>query len=158
MSAISHSTPQGAATEVTREGGIILVARQGGESDYFADQDSHVVHASFVAADIAPAMPAELFEPAISPVATPAINQPIVAAAGLPTATPAALNRSGLPPGRNLAPAVETRVFGLRGNGSRFVYVFDRSSSMEGAPLSAAKRELIGSLQSLQSVHQFQVI
>jgi hypothetical protein len=53
---------------------------------------------------------------------------------------------------------IETQLFGVRGKGSRFVYVFDRSSSMEGAPLVAAKRELIASLQSLQSMHQFQII
>jgi hypothetical protein len=52
----------------------------------------------------------------------------------------------------------ETHVFGVRGKGSRFVYLFDRSSSMEGAPLAAAKRELIASLQSLQGIHQFQII
>ena len=49
-------------------------------------------------------------------------------------------------------------MFGVRGKGTRFVYVFDRSSSMDGGPLIAAKRELIASLQSLHSVHQFQII
>jgi len=158
MSAISRTTPQGAAIEVTREGGIILVARPGSGAEYFADQDSHVVAASFVAADSAPAMPPALFEPAVSTAPAPAFNRPIVAAAGLPTTAPGAMKQSSARQGRNSAPAVETRVFGVRGKGSRFVYVFDRSSSMEGAPLAAAKRELIGSLQSLQSVHQFQVI
>jgi hypothetical protein len=52
-------------------------------------------------------------------------------------------------------------VFGVQGTGSRFIYVFDRSLSMsgyQGRPLSAAKRELVKSLQSLGSVHQFQII
>ena len=52
-------------------------------------------------------------------------------------------------------------VFGVKGTGSRFVYVFDRSSSMSGyggRPLAAAKRELTASLQSLGKVHQFQII
>ena len=40
----------------------------------------------------------------------------------------------------------------------KFVYVFDRSTSMEGAPLAAAKQQLIESLQSLDSVHQFHII
>jgi hypothetical protein len=53
---------------------------------------------------------------------------------------------------------VETQVFGVRGKGQRFVYVFDRSASMEGRPLEAAKRELIGSLRRLKSIHQFQII
>jgi hypothetical protein len=56
---------------------------------------------------------------------------------------------------------VETSVFGIKGRGSKFVYVFDRSASMsgfEGRPLRAAKRELVASLQSLRGVHQFQII
>jgi len=54
--------------------------------------------------------------------------------------------------------AAETQLFGLRSRGARFVYVFDRSSSMEGGLLSAAKRELIASLQALDGRHQFQII
>jgi hypothetical protein len=49
-------------------------------------------------------------------------------------------------------------VFGVQGTGSKFVYVFDRSSSMEGPPLAAAKRQLINSLKSLESTHQFHII
>lgn len=50
------------------------------------------------------------------------------------------------------------RVFGAEGVGTSFVYLFDRSVSMEGAPLSAAKRELLGSLESLDSTHQFHIL
>jgi uncharacterized protein with von Willebrand factor type A (vWA) domain len=49
-------------------------------------------------------------------------------------------------------------VFGVEGTGSKFVYVFDRSSSMDGPPLAAAKRQLIESLRSLESAHQFHII
>lgn len=49
-------------------------------------------------------------------------------------------------------------VFGVQGKGNKFVYLFDRSSSMDGAPLAAAKRQLIQSLQSMDTVHQFHVI
>ena len=49
-------------------------------------------------------------------------------------------------------------MFGVEGKGTRFVYVFDRSSSMEGAPLATAKQQLIQSLESLSSVHQFHII
>jgi hypothetical protein len=51
-----------------------------------------------------------------------------------------------------------TSVFGVTGTGSKFLYVFDRSPSMEGGPIAAAKRELIASLDSLESTHQFQII
>ena len=54
-----------------------------------------------------------------------------------------------------------TGVFGVVGEGHKFVYVFDRSGSMDGhggAPLSAAKAELISSLRDLGQTHQFQII
>lgn len=54
-----------------------------------------------------------------------------------------------------------TGVFGAVGEGRKFVYVFDRSGSMDGhggAPLSAAKRELMASLDDLGTTHQFQII
>jgi hypothetical protein len=51
-----------------------------------------------------------------------------------------------------------TQVYGLEGQGTRFVYVFDRSLSMKGAALAAAKRELIASLKKLDRVHQFQIV
>jgi hypothetical protein len=50
------------------------------------------------------------------------------------------------------------RVFGVEGRGTKFVYVFDRSTSMEGPPLATAKQQLIQSLESLSSVHQFHII
>lgn len=54
-----------------------------------------------------------------------------------------------------------TKLFGIAGSGSTFVYVFDRSESMSdagSAPLRAAKSELIRSLETLTERQQFQVI
>ncbi|MCE5303323.1 MAG: VWA domain-containing protein [Planctomycetaceae bacterium] len=54
-----------------------------------------------------------------------------------------------------------TRLFGVVGEGYKFVYVFDRSGSMGGSgqrALRAAKGELIRSLEPLDTVHQFQLI
>jgi hypothetical protein len=62
---------------------------------------------------------------------------------------------------RKIGGQVTTEVFGVQGTGSRFVYVFDRSASMEGyegRPLRAAKRALLESLKSLSDNHQFQII
>ncbi len=58
-------------------------------------------------------------------------------------------------------PKVKTSVFGIEGEGTRFLYVFDRSDSMngfQGKPLSMAKSELMGSLESLGRLHEFQII
>jgi hypothetical protein len=63
---------------------------------------------------------------------------------------------AGLPHGYT-----RTGVFGVTGEGRKFVYVFDRSGSMDGhggTPLAAAKAELIASLKDLDDTHQFQII
>jgi len=52
-------------------------------------------------------------------------------------------------------------LFGVSGSGSRFVYVFDRSDSMngyDGKPLRAAKSELKRSLQSMTEAQEFQIV
>ncbi|MCR4413012.1 MAG: VWA domain-containing protein [Thermoguttaceae bacterium] len=57
--------------------------------------------------------------------------------------------------------AARTSLFGLTAEGFKFVYVFDRSGSMGGAPqeaLRAVKAELRKSLENLDTVHQFQII
>ena len=54
-----------------------------------------------------------------------------------------------------------TGVFGLQGEGYKFVYVFDRSGSMDGhggAPLRGAKEQLIASIANLGDTHQFQIV
>ncbi len=55
----------------------------------------------------------------------------------------------------------KTTFMGIEGVGASFVYVLDRSDSMngyDGAPLRYAKGELISSIASLQEAHQFQVV
>jgi len=54
-----------------------------------------------------------------------------------------------------------TSLFGVVGEGYKFVYVFDRSGSMGGSgrsALRAVKAELLESLKPLDTVHQFQII
>ncbi|TWT90926.1 hypothetical protein Mal64_13250 [Pseudobythopirellula maris] len=71
----------------------------------------------------------------------------------------ASLASGGAPRGGVLKPGqARVSVFGVEGEGSRFVYLFDRSISMAGAPLRAAQNELIRSLGPLESIHQFQII
>jgi hypothetical protein len=55
----------------------------------------------------------------------------------------------------------KTNFFGVEGTGNSFVYVVDRSDSMnvyEAGPLRSAKRELIKSLDSLNDYHQLQIV
>lgn len=65
---------------------------------------------------------------------------------------------AGGTPSKKIGHKATVSVFGIEGTGTRFVYVFDRSISMAGPPLRAAKQQLIASLDSLDSVHQFQII
>jgi hypothetical protein len=50
------------------------------------------------------------------------------------------------------------QIFGTQGKGTRFMYVFDHSASMEGRLIRRAKAELVQSLDSLGDLHQFNII
>lgn len=52
----------------------------------------------------------------------------------------------------------ETAFFGIRDNGTHFVYVLDASGSMAGIAILAAKAELIRSIEALDATQQFQII
>ncbi|MCG8450183.1 MAG: VWA domain-containing protein, partial [Pirellulales bacterium] len=53
---------------------------------------------------------------------------------------------------------VALRLFGNEAQGSKFVFLFDRSISMEGPPLRAAKSQLVAGLRGLEAIHQFQIV
>ncbi len=62
-------------------------------------------------------------------------------------------------PGRALGGKFRTEVFGIEGEGTKIVYVFDCSPSMRWRnALRTAKAELLASLDSLEKIHQFQII
>ena len=164
-------TPRGAAAEATRDGGIVLVHRAAGKAQYFSEDDgSDAPAASAASANSSsdPFFPSEAPPNQTSGPQLPADPGPGPLAGGAPPGggLPSADSMTkgsgkGGPLGIGSDFGVETQVFGVKGRGSRFVYVFDRSASMdgyEGRPLAGAKRELIASLESLQSVHQFQII
>ncbi len=84
---------------------------------------------------------------------TGGLDSPIDSANDLTTRPP--------PPNRLRGGYARTGIFGVEGEGHKFVYVFDRSGSMDGhggAPLIAAKSQLIASLGDLGQTHQFQII
>ncbi|MDG1872561.1 MAG: VWA domain-containing protein [Mariniblastus sp.] len=61
----------------------------------------------------------------------------------------------------NIGGQVTTEVFGIKGTGSRFVYVIDRSKSMAGyggRPIIAARQQMRESIDSLKKHNQFQII
>jgi hypothetical protein len=83
------------------------------------------------------------------------------AARHAPAAEPNEHPHSHRPPVISPGEKAKVSLFGIEGEGYKFVYVFDRSGSM-GAPgheaLPRVKAELIKSLQTIDEVHQFQII
>jgi hypothetical protein len=168
----TEARPGNESPEPDREAGIVLVHSSRGQVKYFSEDEasSATTSASSSAASepdaLAPALPAAAELPSFEGPQLPSadIALPAASSAGS-SAVPAAneLAKSDRPTGfgKGHDYDVETGVFGVKGRGSKFVYVFDRSASMsgfEGRPLAAAKRELLASLESLRGVHQFQVI
>jgi hypothetical protein len=160
-------TPQGAAVETSREGGIVLTVRMPDPAEYFSAARSTAPAVKLIAVEPvneSDSLRTAIIQPSVFHIEIDIGERPLVdsmlTSAVLPIREPV-LPLTEIPSGaprRGHAHGAETQVFGVKGTGSRFVYVFDRSSSMEGPPLSAAKRELVASLHSLQSMHQFQII
>ncbi len=90
------------------------------------------------------------------------VGQGSSAGQGTDAASGLSNSASGAPssgPGRGLR--TTTSIYGVEGEGNSFVYVIDRSDSMNGynqAPWKSAKRELIQSLKSLKPANQFQIL
>jgi len=87
------------------------------------------------------------------------VGQDGSADAGLTGGGGSSISATGRGPGTGKK--TKTTFFGVEGSGSSFVYVVDRSDSMnayEAAPLRNAKRELLKSLESLDEYNQFQIV
>ena len=163
-----RDVPRGiAGVEEGKEGGIVLVSSGRGKPEYFANEGGG---GTLITGDSSPSAPASTGSPFPEAAELPNATGPkLPSAPGFggtasfpgelaPGSSGFALPGKGLPVGKGTGKQARTAVFGVQGVGSRFIYVFDRSGSMEGAPLAAAKEQLIASLESLDKVHQFQII
>jgi hypothetical protein len=94
----------------------------------------------------------------VLPAFSAAIGAGPEAGGGLPSA--AELEQGVKQPGGGGAEGAYAKVniYGAEAEGSKFVFVFDRSVSMDGEPIASAKRELIQGLEGLQRTHQFHII
>jgi len=171
---LMHSAPRGASLEPTRDVGIALVQHTSSGEEFFTDGGGSS------AADAQPFSESPSNQQAADPLAelaqNPAavsISDPLPSGAAILGPGSATGSESGgggavgsLTQGSGPNKGVKggrgkTSVFGVPGEGSSFVYVFDRSGSMGGSgrsPLQAAQSELITSLDSLDRIHQFQII
>lgn len=168
LSLVWVARPKGTGDEPDRPVGVALVYQTSGGEAYFVDTTGAASKAdnrdTAPAEQVAQSLPtAENFNTAadellagLLPGTGQAAGDPAAASGGL------GLADGGATIGGNRdIPKVKTTVFGIEGEGTRFVYVFDRSASMlghGGAPLRNAKAELVKSLQSIGPAHQFQVI
>ncbi|HEY4235466.1 MAG TPA: hypothetical protein VGM76_18690 [Lacipirellulaceae bacterium] len=160
LAAIQHAAPGGAVA--SRDGdGIVLQLRSSGEAE--RESPSRVTQAIYATTE-QPMPPALLVaDPVAPPVQSkqlPQVSTP--SSEKIAPKTGAAAQNASKAAGGNYGPGTggkaSVKVFGVQGTGTKFVYVFDRSSSMEGAPLAAAKQQLIESINSLEAIHQFQII
>lgn len=159
---LGRTTPPGGG-EPVRTAGIVLVSAASGPPNAFSTDPTPSSQQTASGQPAVEPLPADA---ALPPVLDGALPQAESLAGGglgedsLPTDA-GGVPQNGRPSTSISAASGSTRVFGIDGSGSKFVYVFDRSSSMngyQGRPLRAAKSELIRSLQSLEKNHQFQVI
>ncbi|TWU42697.1 vWA domain-containing protein [Novipirellula artificiosorum] len=167
------SPPSGSGSEVDRTVGIAMVHRM-------PERDLYVDSAETSQGDVSSENAVSSTADSVSAAAPPAGLSPPIDLDGILSElqrSPSPLSGTGIagettldadafdskqPPGGNGdSNRTTTSVFGVSGSGSRFVYVFDRSDSMNGnggLPLRAAKRELVNSLRTLTERQQFQII
>jgi hypothetical protein len=150
--------PRGVALDPDRTVGVVLVHQQEGRREY-VDGPSESEQVPAPAAGLESVLPSPQDIPVdLSDMLPGPRDMPLSGLADLTDAT--SLPSRGARRGGDQS-GTSTEVFGVPGHGSKFVYVFDRSGSMDGyggRPLRAAKTELLSSLQDLDRVHQFQII
>jgi len=157
-----RAVPRGMAVEADRSGGIVLVRQTGEEREYLDSQDAARTDDAQPASqgDLPSALPGDDQLPIDLATVLPGPGE--TAGSGAEVELPAAGELlQGTSATKALGGSVQTQIFGATGTGSKFVYVFDRSGSMDGyggRPLRAAKSQLIASLRDLEPVHQFQII
>ncbi|MBC8353029.1 MAG: hypothetical protein H8E66_13620 [Planctomycetes bacterium] len=159
-----RSPTKGPSVEADRTAGIALVQRTQSETTYFTEEDvASTSSAVATSATDSSSQPSPLAELPIALAIQLPSSAEISSSTGLGQVLPGAIGFTtgsegarGLPGGQ-----ARTQVFGAEGTGNKFVYVFDRSASMDGfqgRPMAAAKSQLTASLEDLESVHQFQIV
>ena len=154
---------QGASTERTAEVGIALEHQDGTfeyyDTDTTAGTQSQAVTANAASLENLLKDQAQVDTASALPAKMGVLGPSVVQAGGPADPGP----KSGGYAGSNdaIGGKATVKVFGVEGTGYKFVYVFDRSTSMGGSgrnALMVAKSELMASLESLQETHQFQII
>lgn len=159
---------RGALLEPGRGGGIVLARDVDGAAEYFGEGDDYAEATTTQSPQDGDATAAALPSGEAPPIdlagALPNASEASRGAeSGVSMPAAGSLTSSGGRPNRGQPGGDQTKtsIFGAEGIGNKFVYVFDRSASMDGyqgRPLRAAKSELSASLEDLDRIHQFQII
>lgn len=164
--------PRGVDIESDREVGIVLVNGPPEQAEYFGPDSEESSSAGAAASSAASGSGPAGIESALpggdsSPVDPmgflPSGDAPGAGGggSGLPGAGDLAQGSGSGSAGKVGSGKGQTSLFGIQGDGNKFLYVFDRSASMEGyegRPLAAAKSELQQSIAKLGPAQQFQII
>jgi hypothetical protein len=168
LALIVQPQSKGVADTDTRPAGVAVVQNNDGKREFFSpeespekssDEDSAAATALAVAANPLDPPPLDLagFLPETGDALPTGetLGNALLGSGDLTGKTGGGSVKSGIDG------SVTTGVFGAEATGNKFVYVFDRSSSMlgfEGRPLQAAKAELLRSLADLGKTQQFQIV
>lgn len=153
--------PRGAGDVETRAGGIVLVDVTSDTTEYLSEGDNSDSSSSASVQQSPPPLPSESELPPELPGLASAPSQVTGIGDDLLESFQGADSLLDGKESFDIGGKVTTEVFGVKGTGSRFLYIFDRSESMEGydrRPLLAAKSALKTSLESLGKVQQFQIV
>lgn len=156
---------RGAAEETLRDVGIVVKrmtadgVKFDGENDTPADRTADVDSPNPQPSEAAQLLPdmATNSQAAESLPQLPSVGAADSSDASAAAAAAAGGGTTGGAPGE-IGEKTTVKVFGVEGTGSKFVYLFDRSASMDGVRLRAAKQQLIASLDSLEEIHRFHII
>ena len=152
--------PRGGPAEADRSVGIALVKKADGQREYvFSEKKSDTEQTSQSSSqNLATALPTTSELEIDLEGVLPSEDEALFGDGELSVSDAGDLSSDGDPGQQVLDGQTTTSVFGVSGTGSKFVYVFDRSGSMSGSPLQAAKMQLGKSLKDLDESHQFQII
>lgn len=152
----------GAATVENRSGGIVLVDASSETTEFLSEGDVETNSSPNTASESPPPLASLNELPPELPGMESAPSEISGAGESLAESLPGAESLiDGPRMTGKIGGKITTEVFGVKGTGSRFVYVIDRSESMAGyeyRPMLAARQELWKSLNSLEKNHQFQIV
>ncbi|HEX4147361.1 MAG TPA: VWA domain-containing protein [Pirellulales bacterium] len=158
---IQAQPPAPPGEEPSREVGVVLKQLdRSGETHYRGDESEAASNPA------ASPSPRQLVgdQPPVDIASALPKSKEIIAIGGLPgegASSARQMTGDRAPTPNFRAGMARTKIYGLSGQGFKFVYCFDHSASMGGSgnnALRAAKIELLASLGNLGPTHQFQII